>query len=119
GSLSPASSVTHAIAVPLLAHHVRTAVVFPYPAGAATNVRAASAPSSSARITFGRCTIPVRSRGGASLASASGGSSSAGRRSEDKPPALRSMRRLAIVSPAPVHRKLPGHAEPADNWPDR
>ena len=42
GSLSPASSVTQASAASRLAHQARTAVVLPYPAGAATRVRRAS-----------------------------------------------------------------------------
>ena len=40
--MSPASSVTHAGATPWLAHQARTAVVLPYPAGAATSVNDAT-----------------------------------------------------------------------------
>ena len=77
GSLSPASSVTHASAAFRPAAHARTAVVFPYPAGAATSVSAASSPASSAPMMRGRSTIPAGGRGGASFASASGSGSAA------------------------------------------
>ncbi len=58
------------------AHHARTAVVFPYPAGAATSVTGMPCPASSATESLGRATSSARSRGAASLASASGTASS-------------------------------------------
>ena len=51
GSLSPASSVIQARADPSAAHQERTAVVFPYPGGAATSVTGSSPPASIVRDT--------------------------------------------------------------------
>ena len=116
-SLSPASSVTHASAVSLWAHHARTAVIFPYPRAPQPTSAQRPRPHRGLGITLGRCTIPARSRGAASLASASGGSSSAGRRFEDKSSAPDTVYRLAIVHQLPVHR-TPGSLVPAEKRPD-
>ena len=89
GSLSPASSVTQASAASRSAHQARTAVVLPYPAGAATSVSGASRPASSARRTRGRSTKPWRALGTASLASTS---------SEGGPAPAESRRRAAMCA---------------------
>ena len=78
GSLSPGSRRTQARAASRPSHEARTAVVFPYPAGAATSVSGASPPASSARRIRGRSTMPGRRPGAASFASASGGASGPG-----------------------------------------
>ena len=69
--------MTQASAASWLAHHARTAVVFPYPAGAATSVSTASTPAAGPVQRRGRSTMPPRTPGAASLASISGGSAAA------------------------------------------
>jgi hypothetical protein len=59
-------------------HHASTAVVLPYPAGAATSVNADGSAAERDVSSRGLSTRPGRDRGGASLASASGTDSATG-----------------------------------------
>ena len=105
GSLSRASRVTHASPASTVAHQERTAVVLPYPAGAATSVSDAYRPALSSRRTRRRSIVPRRTPGSAILASARGAGASAS--SWARPPvAVRRERSSIIVPRNPVMTRI-------------